>query len=172
METRGEEDRYMMITLRGRFKGEVDQRWHIMPICDVTRSGIPFWLWMERIMYRRVWLQGRSNGWLFEQKPGKPAKFGTYQDYFRTLIDLTRQQDPWLLPSSVETTDFSLWRLLRRGAVLETTNHNVDIKVIKLINRWCKKEAARGLEAGLPMRQVYTQVRSTLPTMKEFSRVL
>jgi len=56
--------------------------------------------------------------------------------------------------------------------VLETTNHNVDIKVIELINRWRKKEAVRGLEAGLPMRQVYTQVQSTLPTIKEFSRAL
>ena len=143
-----------------------------MPICDVTWMGIPFRLWMERIMYRRVHLQGRSNGWLFEQKPGKPAKFGNYQDYFWALIYLARQQDPRLLPSSVETTDFSLWRSLRRGAVLETTNHNVDIKVIELINRWNKKEAARGSEAGLPMRQVYTQVRSTLPTMKEFSCAL
>ena len=108
-------------------------------------------------------MQSRSNGWLLEQKPGKPAKFGTYQDYFRTLIDLARQQDPRLLPSSVETTHFSLLRSLRRGAVLETTNHNVDIKVIKLINWWHKKEAGRGSEVGLPMRQVYTQVRSTLP---------
>ena len=47
IETREEEDRYMMITLQGRFKGEVDQHWHIVPICDVTRSGIPFRLWME-----------------------------------------------------------------------------------------------------------------------------
>ena len=56
--------------------------------------------------------------------------------------------------------------------MLETTNHNVDIKVIELIKQWRKKEAARGSEAGLPMRQVYTQVRSTLPTMKEFSHAL
>ena len=115
METRKEEDKYIMITLQGRFKGEVDQHWHIVPICDVTRSGIPFRLWMERIMYWRVRLQGRSNGWLFKQKPGKPAKFGAYQDYFWILIDLARQQDPRLLPSSVETTDFSQWRSLRRG---------------------------------------------------------
>jgi len=53
METRAEEDKYMIITLQGRFKGEVDQRWHIVPICDVTRSGIPFRLWLERIMYRQ-----------------------------------------------------------------------------------------------------------------------
>jgi hypothetical protein len=75
-ETREEEDKYMMITLKGRFKGEVDERWHIVPICDETRSGIPFRLWMERIMYRRVALQGKTTGWLFEEKPGKRAKFG------------------------------------------------------------------------------------------------
>jgi hypothetical protein len=55
---------------------------------------------------------------------------------------------------------------------LETTNQDVAEKVIKLVNRWCKKEAAKGLEAGLAMRQVYTQVRSTLPTMLKFSKVL
>ena len=69
METREEEDKYKMITLQGRFKGEIDQHWHIVPICDVTRLGIPFRLWMEQIMYPQVRLQGRSNGWLFEQKP-------------------------------------------------------------------------------------------------------
>ncbi len=42
METREEEDKYMMITLKGRFKGEVDERWHIISICNETRSRIPF----------------------------------------------------------------------------------------------------------------------------------
>jgi hypothetical protein len=171
-ETREEEEKYMMITLKGRFKGEVDERWHIVPICDETRSGIPFRLWMERIMYRRIKLQGRTLGWLFEEKPGQRAKFGRYQNYFRSLVEQVREEDRKLVPSAVETTDFSLWRSLRRGAVLETTTNRVDVQVIELINRWRKKEAARGSEAGLPMRQVYTQVRSALPTMKEFSRAL
>jgi len=48
----------------------------------------------------------------------------------------------------------------------------VSEKVIKLINCWRKKEAAKGSEAGLDMRQVYTQVRSTLPTMEKFSKAL
>jgi hypothetical protein len=172
METREEEDKYMMITLKGRLKGEVYERWHIMPICDETQSGIPFRLWMERIMYRQVRLQGRTLGWLFEEKPSKRAKFGHYQEYFRSFVERVREKDPKLVPSVVETTNFSLWHSLCRGAVLETTNHKVDVQVIKLINRWRKKEAAQGSEAELPMRQVYTQVQSALPAMKEFSRAL
>jgi hypothetical protein len=127
---------------------------------------------MERIMYRLVRLQGWMQGWLFKEKSGKRAKFGHYQEYFRSLVERAREEDPKLVPSAVETVNFSLWRSLHRGAVLETTNNNVDVQVVELINRWRKKEAARGSEAGLPMRQVYTQVRSALSTMKEFSRAL
>ncbi len=159
METREEKDKYMMITLKGRFKREVDERWHIAPICDKTQSGIPVRLWMECIMYRQVRVQGRTLGWLFEEKPGKLAKFGHYQEYFRSLVERVREDD-------------SLWRSLQRGAVLKTTYHKVDVQVIELINHWCKKEAAQGSEIGLLMRQVYTQVRSALLTMKEFSRAL
>ncbi len=39
--------------------------------------------------------------------------------------------------------------------------HEVDTKVIKLVNHWRKKEAAKGSEPGLPMHQVYTQVKCT-----------
>jgi hypothetical protein len=42
------------MTLSGRFKGEVDSRWHLVPISDRTHSNIPIRLWMERIMHRRV----------------------------------------------------------------------------------------------------------------------
>jgi len=65
MSTRAEPEWYMMITLKGRFKGEVDSRWHVVPISDQSWSDIPFRLWMERIVYRRVKLEGREKGWLF-----------------------------------------------------------------------------------------------------------
>jgi hypothetical protein len=38
-------------------------------------------------MYRRVRLQGRTLGWLFEEKPRRRAKFGRYQDYSRSLVE-------------------------------------------------------------------------------------
>ncbi len=88
------------------------------------------------------------------------------------MIDQARERHAKLLPEVVETGDFSLWRSPRRGAILETLNQDVAEKVIELVNRWRKKEAARPSEAGLPMRQVYTQVRSTLPTMLKYSKAL
>ena len=72
---------------------------------------------------------------LFEEKPGKRAKFGMYQDYFRTLIERVQEEDQKLVSSAVETSDFSLWQSLRWGTVLETTTHKVDVQVIELIHR-------------------------------------
>ena len=171
-ESRLHEDKHAMLTLKGRFKGEVDDRWHLVPVSDHTRSGLPLRRWMERALHRRVNLQGRREGWLFQCKRGVRLKFGKYDPTFRALVDAARQEEEGLLPEAVETGDFSLWRSPRRGAVLETTNQDVSEKIIELINRWRKKEAAKGSVAGLPMRQVYTQVRSTLPAMLKFSQAL
>ena len=162
----------MMITLSGRFKGEVDARWHMVPICDKTRSNIPLCLWMERIIRRRVNFQHRNKGWLFETMTGARAKFGKYNTTFRSLLTLARTTNPRLVASATESEDFSLWRSPRRGAVLETTQQGVDSKVMELINRWRSKEAAKGSTPNLPMRQVYTEVKSTLPTMMQYSRAL
>jgi hypothetical protein len=43
---------------------------------------------------------------------------------------------------------------------------------MELINRWRSKEAAKGSMPNLPMRQVYNKVKSTLPTMMQYSRAL
>ena len=130
---------------------------------------------MERVLHhRRVNLHYRESGWLFQDQRGAKMKFGQYNALYRALVDQARERHPRLLLEAVETEDFSLWRSPRRGAVLETTNQDVSEKVIELINRWRKNEAAKGSEAGLAMRQVYTQtqVRSTLPTMLKFSKAL
>ena len=119
-------------------------RWHLVPISDQTHSKIPFRLWMERIMVRRVNHQHRTKGWLFETRAGVRAKFGVYDSTFRLLVALARAKNPRLVPSVIELEDFSLWRSPRRGAVLETTHRGIDSKVMELINRWRSKEAAKG----------------------------
>ena len=159
-ETREEEDSYMMITLKGRFKGELDERWHIVPICDETRSGIPFRLWMERIMYRRVTLQGRTLGWLFEEKPGKRAKFGLYQDIFRTLIEKVREEDQKLVPSAGGDVGLQSFGIPSTGG--STGDH--DPQGGRSGNRTDQSMAQEGGSTRFRSRaSQYTQVRSALP---------
>ncbi len=134
-ESRSHEDKHIMLTLKGRFKGEVDDRWHLVPVSNNTRFGLPLRRWMERALHWRVNLQGRREGWLFQCKRGVRLKFGRFDPIFRMLVDAARQEEEGLLPEAVETGDFSLWRFPRRGAVHETTNQDVSEKIIELINR-------------------------------------
>ena len=59
-ETQEEDDPYIMVTLRGRFKGETGLRWHCLPILDRKASGIPHQKWVGRLVHRRVWIQGKA----------------------------------------------------------------------------------------------------------------
>ena len=65
-ETRDEEDPFIMLALKGCFMGEVDERWHLVPVSDHTRSALPIRSWMERALHRRVNKQGRVRGWFFQ----------------------------------------------------------------------------------------------------------
>ena len=109
---------------------------------------------------------------MFQTSTGAQAKFRRYDATFQTLVTLAWGTNSRLVPGAIEPEDFSLWRSPRRGAVLETTQRGVDSKVMELVNRWRSKEGAKGSVPNLPMRQVYTEVRSTLPTMLKYSRVL
>jgi hypothetical protein len=81
-ESQAATDRFVMLTLKGRFKGEVNERWHLIPVSDNTRTGLPFRLWMERAMRQQVNLQGRTKGWLFQCGRGTHLKFGRYNPTF------------------------------------------------------------------------------------------
>ena len=96
--------------------------------------------------------------YLFARPKGCKASLGDYDPLFRDYLERAQKARPKLFTAGVPIKDFSLRRSLRRGATTESENNNVDKVAIELTNRQRKKEAARGAEAGLFMRQVYTQV--------------
>jgi hypothetical protein len=163
---------HVMVTLKGRFKGEAGHRWHCVPIAIENRSRIPFKRWLARLLHRRVTLQGRTGGPLFLSGDGKLQKIGTLDHRLIDLLEHVRRLHPDVLSEATVLTDFSLWRSGRRGATTEAMNNKVDQDTMDLIGRWRKREAARGSEPGMPMRQAYTQVRDTLDRMLVYSSVL
>jgi hypothetical protein len=87
-------------------------------------------------------------------------------------VTLAWAANPRLVHNAIEPDDFSLWHSPSRGVILETTQQRVDSKVIELMNRCRSKEGVKGSVPNLPMRQVYTEVRSTLPNMLKYSQAL
>ena len=54
---------HVALALRGRFKGEDGERWHMIPIAEKTRSNLPIRLWFNLGMKRRELKLGRLVDW-------------------------------------------------------------------------------------------------------------
>ncbi|EJK69227.1 hypothetical protein THAOC_09530, partial [Thalassiosira oceanica] len=172
-ETRLSVDPHIMIGLFGRFKGEEGHRWHCLPISDETRSGIRVRPWLSLLLHRRVNVQGRRTGYLF-CKTGRPSERASLSDYDADFIEFVQElhaDRPDLFSRGTVLDYFSLRRSLRRGAILETTGR-VSTTTIEAINRWRKKESARGLLPNLCMRQTYTQTRDIVAERLKYSKAL
>ena len=163
---------HIMLPLRGKFKGEDNLKWHLIPIADTTRSNIPTRMWMSRLLMRRCVEEGQKEGPLFAKADGTPATISMYDPTFRRLLERARDSNPTVFSAKAVIEDYSLWRSLRRGSTVEAQNNEVPLETIELINRWRKRERARGAEPGLPMRQVYTQARAALKTTLRYSQSL
>lgn len=166
---------FIMTTLYGRFKGEMDTRWHCLPIPDRTRTGIPARKWIGAGLHRRVNLKGRRAGPFFQVKgtggEERRARISDYDEEFRRLIGKAKARFPRVFLEDADPEMFSLWRSMRRGATLETTGRVSD-EIIKLYQRWRSVEASKaGAPAGLSMHQVYLHVRAALPQLMLYGAV-
>eukprot|EP00956_Cyclotella_meneghiniana_P045397 scaffold366559_cov146-Cyclotella_meneghiniana.AAC.1 len=163
-------DPFIMLTLHGRFKGEGELRWHCIPIPTTTRTGLPVLKWIKRMIRRLFIVEGRSKGWMFADSKGARRKMSYYDPLLIDLLDKVKTHFPGVISRATEVDDFSLWRSGRRGAITEAMNQGIPQTVIDLMGRWRVKEKARGTEPGLPMRQVYTQAKSTVAGMLRFAK--
>ena len=109
-------------------------------------------------------------GFFFARDNGRKSSIGDYDPMFRNLLERGQKMHPDLFTTGVFIGDFSLRRSPRRGATTEAENNNVDTAGIELINQWMKREAARGIEAGIFMRQVYTQLSRAVVASLRFSQ--
>ena len=164
--------RHSMWALQGKFKAEKNERWHCVPIADETRSNLPFRKWFDRMEWRVLEVEGRKEVWLFTKDDGSRATFTYFDPTFKRFVETVKELYPGLILQGAEIDNFSLWRSPRRGAITTATVEKVDVPTMELMGRWRKKERAKGTEAGLTMRQVYTDLRLTVKAMLCFSKAL
>ena len=83
--TRNHRIPHMMITLKGRFKGEEIFWWYSVPLADQKKSGIPTRRWISWILYRQYNLEKQERGLLFARDNGQKASTGDYDHMFRKI---------------------------------------------------------------------------------------
>lgn len=163
---------HVIIPLLGRFKGEMNSRYHLAPLASITDSGLKVQLWVERLVQVRE-REGRQCGPAFCNRVGQIASSHTYEAYIMERLQVVQSLNPAAIPPDVDVLEqFGLSRSFRRGATSVARVRGVDDKLVDLINRWRKFEGARGRRPALPMHEHYSDISILIPELIKFSKAL
>ena len=109
---------HIMIVLKKRFNGKTGDRWHLLPILDVTMTKIPVSPWFSRGLDRRANVYKRQSGWYFVISGGKGANLCDYNHLFNIYLTRTKNQTPGIISEKVDLeNDTSLWKSVRIGSI-------------------------------------------------------
>jgi hypothetical protein len=163
---------HVLIALLGRFKGELGEQYHRLPLASITSSGLQVRLWIGRLLdeYQRMSI---CTGPLFRSEDGAPIKASELEEDFFARLERVQEMYPHLLPLDVAVSEeYGIYRSFRRGATSEAVNRRVKPHVIEANNRWRKVERASGRQASFEMRDHYTDPSMILDQFLLFSKSL
>ena len=166
---------HIIIPLRGRFKGEAGERCHMMPLANVTSSGINIRGIITVLVAARKEMKSSTSPWAFVDKEGRKLSFGEMNDIVLERLEEVKAQDIENLLGLEDfdiREDFSINRSFRRGSETHAQNQKVPETAINAQNRWKKIEAAKGRKAKFSMIENYADIVQLIPTMIRYSAML
>ena len=166
--------RHGVIALHGRFKNELGENCHLMPVVPVTDSGLMPTKWMER-MFDWYADRGVTRGPVFRKDDGMRARQTQFSfSIWNRLVQVSREQ-PALFPDKRVNIlmDFSTRRSFRRGATTRAEILELSTMVTDLNNRWRSVEKAQGKRIHhSSMRSYYSGIRLMLVSLLKFSQAM
>jgi hypothetical protein len=167
--------RHSVIALHGRFKNEVGEKCHLMPLVPVTDSGLMPGKWIQRMLewYAET---GVTRGPVFRKNDGSRARQNQFS--FSILARLVRlSQDKVELFPDIKRinimTDYSTRRSFRRGATTRAEILGLSSTITDLNNRWRSVEKAQGRRINhSSMRSYYSGIRLMLESLLKFSQAM
>jgi hypothetical protein len=139
-------DRYTVIALRGRFKGERNERRHRVPCVNTTGSGIEVRRWLRRLI-RANHRAGRVTGPGVSRPDGTVMTTTELNERFIEGLTVIFELEPRLFGKDVKTKEdvrskFNVFRSLRRGSNTRALEMGVSQADITVVNRWSQEEKA------------------------------
>ena len=162
-----------MIALHGRFKIELGENCHLMPVVRVTNSGLK----PTQRMFDWYGEMGVTWGPVFRNSHGMPASSTNPIQ----LLDLEQigqslgRTKPSLFPDKrVDIlADYSTRRSFRRGATTRAEIFELLEMVTNLNNRWQSVEKAKGKRIHhSSMRSYYLGIQLMLTSLPKFSQAM
>jgi hypothetical protein len=166
--------KHAVIALHGRFKNELGERCHLMPVVSVTSSGLMPTKWIKRMIdwYDQT---GVTRGPVFRNGSGMRARQSQFvYSIFSRLVRVSEER-PSLFPDKrVDIlTDYSTRRSFRRGATSRAEILGLSETITNLNNSWRSVEKAKGRRLNhSSMRSYYSGIRLMLVTLLEFSKAM
>jgi hypothetical protein len=164
---------HVVVSLVGRFKNEIGEHRHMLPLAAVTASGLKPRMWVGRMLewYRK---QGISSGPVFRNfEKGTAARANTYEYDILLELDTIQKEGRDIISETVDVFErYGVSRSFRRGSNTHAINQGVSKSDIDHNNRWSVVERANGMAPKLGMQQHYADVLQMLPTLLRYSSAL
>ena len=165
---------HVIIPIIGRFKGEHGERCHLLPLSNVTKSGIHIRNTLQLILTLRQ-RSGIHSSWLFCDKIGNKITFEVMNEIILEKLEFIKAEDhnnKLLMQETNVREEFSINRSFRRGSATAAQLAGVPVQIIELANRWKKVERSKGRKAQLSMVETYADIEMLIPRMAKYSAML
>jgi hypothetical protein len=163
---------HVVVALLGRFKMEISEKYHLMPLVKTTATGLEPGKWIKRMVH---WYEegGILRGWVFRNKYGERARASEYEWDILCELESIQQTSPDIVGVHVNVFDeFGVSRSFRRGSDAHAINQGVDPVDIERNNRWRSIEQAKGRAPQLRMIHHYSDLRQLLKALLRYSSPL
>lgn len=166
---------HVVCSLLGKFKGETNEATSKLVLANVSKFGIKFRLWLERLAGVLV-LEGaltRSGEYIpaLCEESGELMEYGKINEEFQSQLEGI-QASKGLIPKDLEVRKkYRINRSIRRGSRTRAQAVGVREDVINLMNRWSKIEVGRGRKK-LSMYEHYAEIEQLLNVYVIYSRSL
>lgn len=160
--------------LMGRFKNETGERNVLIPLPNVTASGLAIRLWVERLVNLLI-SEGRHKevGPAICDYDGFVMPRARVNFVLHSALKKLQAERTDIVPLDMDVeNDTSIHRGARRGAHTRAKEAGVPEPIINLNNRWRKSQSRSGSMPKLSMSELYMEITQSLKSKLTFALAL
>jgi hypothetical protein len=172
----GDPAKHVVIALLGSVKGEHNERQHLLPSVNVTKSGIQVRRWVRRTIASNF-SNNRMSGPAFCDEKGVVLTTRAMNDLLHEVLEEIRGEHPTLFLADITSRSdieekYNVFRSFRRGSDSRAIAMAVGPVDIDVVNRWTKKEAAGTSRPSHKMKHHYADITILLPAFERYTRLM
>ena len=163
---------YLTIGLMGKVKGETQDRCHLLPVVNITGSGINVKYLLDRhlALKRR---QGLERGPGISNTKGEIMNSNEIDERLVELLEDMYDEDSTSFPAQVDSKEkisegYHCFRTFRRTSDTQALNRGVSGDDIDVVNRWEKLEKTGRNDNMGPMKQHYAEFELLIDPFKRY----